>query len=386
MNVQLCATVQTRIIDAATGRVVKKSKKKKNLVLDNGLDALAQSTNACYPAEAAKFCQVGSSNDANRIDSGAITFDQSGTSVTSSAGFFTSAMVGAILKYGSGSSGAEYYIATYVDSQHVTVDTTATVSGSAGSVWMVNRTALVAPIYITSSYQTSTGSCGTSYSGGSVSFKRTYNFPVQASAYSVNEIGWSPTNSTSYCLGRLVLSSTDTVGTSNYYQVVLTLTFAYSPSTPTVIGNVGTNFNTEGNLMIEGFGMATVATNGAVSTTGFSAFDASADARVVFAEDDYSQNGSIYPGPYSTLHWGNTVTTSGTASWTYDGSRGKMKLTQAVSISTSGQTIYGFGISGAGGFYSQFDCKFDAPIVLPTGTFSFTSTWSLTYDRTLTNP
>lgn len=385
MNIAVQTKVKTRIIDAKTNRVLKESPWRKNLIMDNGLAALAKGTNATIPASFTTACRIGSGTNPTRVDSGAITFTQSGTTLTASGGFFTASMAGTLFKWGTGSGGVEVYIVSYTDTTHVEVATSATVAvPSVGTVWFVNQSALQTLLYSTANYQTSGSSCGTTFSGADVSFKRTFNFSPQAGSYTVNEIGYFSTTSGSTVYGRIVLPSSDVVAPTNYYQVVLTVTFTFSPGTPTAVGNVGTNIDTSGNAMVECLNnssvvMAQVFSNGAADSPRL--LDSQGSGFFNLATSTYTQNAT--PGALKTVA---TRVFVNTGNWTNDGTvLGKMKMSFNTTISTSGQTLYGFGLTGWNNNDLAFDIKLTSTFALPSGSFLPQAVFSVTYGRTLTN-
>jgi hypothetical protein len=375
--------VRCRVRDSVTGKVIRKTRFKHNLVVDAGLNSLAQKSTGVGPSSPASSfgtCVVGSGTNANSFASGAITFTQSGTTVTASGGFFTSAMVGGILKYGTGSGGTEQYITAFTSSTQVTVSSSATVGATVGTVWMVQQTALQTFLYQSSSYQTSTGSCSTTFGSGQVTFQRTFNFAIQSSPYTVNEIGWSP-GGTAIC-GRLVLGSSVTVSPTQFLQVVLQMVVSYSPTVPTAVGNTGTGINNAGSAMIEAWNISAVATSGATQPQiGISSPLDGYSPQLNLIVASYSQNGT----PSTTTPISPTKLTSGSATWTYvAASVGIMQLSfLSTTFATSGQTMTGYGISGNNGIC--FDVQLTTPFTLPTGTFFPQTVFQITYSRTLTN-
>jgi hypothetical protein len=407
--------IKTQIVCARSGRVVKDNPFRRNLVLDAGLNGLAQKLtgNQCGPASMALTCAVGSGNTPVKIASGAVTFTQVGTTLTASSGFFAANMVGGIFKYGaSGSGGAEYYITAFTSTTVVTVDTSATVgTPTAGVVWQVQQTTLSTPLFTTSTYQLLTGDCLSTIAGNVMTHQRTFVFPVQGSSYNVNEIGYGPV--TSGICGRIVLPSTDVVGTSNFYRVIIQVVCTYSPGAPTAVGNIGVNFNTAGNAMIEYWSVSSVnPTNGTsdpnISPTAalmagldaaskYSGYAGSTSQMFLIARigATYTQNASISTG--LGLSWGtlgtNYLTPAGSAiSWSNNAAvRGQMKLAYAGNTTTTGQTCYGIGISptlatvGTNKGNPAFDILFTTPQALPNGAWLPNIEFSQTYGRTLVN-
>lgn len=385
MNIFVETLVQLRQINAKTGKVVSETKPVKNLLMDNGLNALARSTNATYPAEITSACRVGDGTTADKVASGAITFTQSGTTITASGGFFTSGMVGWIFKWGTGSGGNEVYITAFTDSTHVTVDTSATVSTpDVATVWNVARTTLANLLYTNSTFETTAGSCQTTTTGATQTHKRTYNFAQQVSSYNVNEVGYFKVSAGTTIFGRVVLPSTEVVAPTNFLQVVLSITFTYTPSTPTAVGNVGTNIDTSGNAMLEQFspGFASVASSGGITGGGSgSGVDGSGSCGIYGLSANYTQNGSTG----STTLTGTKLTFNVGASWVFASVRGKMTISVNTTISTAGQTLYGVALMTNSNNNIIFDVKFTSPYVTPTGSFLPQVTFACTYNRTLTN-
>lgn len=377
--------VQTRQICRKTRRVMRESAIQRNLVLDRGLNALARSTNATFPANANLVCNVGSGATSDKTSSGAVTFTQASTTLTASAPFFTAGMVGQLFKWGSGTGGVEVYINAFTSSTIVTVATAATVAvPTVGVVWNVSRTTLETYSYSNTSFETTAGSCGTTFSANVASHKRTYNFATQAAPYNVNEVGWF-TSAGSATFGRLVLAATEVVAPTNFLQVVLTLVITYSPSSITAVADVGTTINTAGNAMLEqitSVNMSTILSTGATNTlTNGNALDGSASSCVQGIIANYTQNATTNAATLNPSKLPFEL-----PSWTYNSVRGQMKLGQTnTTITTAAQTLYGVCIISNGNNQVAFDVKFTTPYVTPTGSFLPRVTFLQTYDRVLNN-
>lgn len=382
MNINCETIIQTRLIDPKTRKVLKESAPMKNLVLDNGLNALARSTNATVPASFATGVRVGSGSTANSFASGAITFTQSGATVTASAGFFNAGMVGMLFKWGTGSGGNERYILTYISATQVTVDTSETVAApDVATVWNVARSTLETLLYSSATHETTTGACETTFSGGQITHKRTINFPQQAASYNVNEIGYFSSTAGTTVFGRIVLPATEVVPPTSFLQVVISFSVNYSPAAPTAVTNVGTNIDTAGNAMIE-----TVSNSNAfkqvTSTGGVSAVSPRLDGvgtapNLQLCISNYTQNAT--PGAALTP----TIIIGPSATWVYNSVRGQMSAYFNAPVSTSGQTLYGFGLGATTNIYA--DIKLTTPYVLPVGSFLPQTRFYMTYNRTLTN-
>ncbi len=260
------------------------------------------------------------------------------------------------------------------------MDTVATVIASVGTVWMVQQTTLQTFLYNFDTYQTNGGDCATTDTATTRIHQRTYVFNKSAS-YAVNEIGYSPNNGSTIC-GRLVLPSTDNIGSTNIYIVIIAITYTYSPATPSAVGNVGSGFNTAGDAMIEYWNTNTVNSDGSTNTTN-AALD-SGNNFLVFAVATYSQNGTIQSVAPSV--WSGALFTV-SASWTnYSSNRGEMRLTYSTgSVSVSGTTVYGIGFNPSGAIRPPFDIKLTTPVTLTNGTFAPSCTIALVYSRSLNN-
>jgi len=386
MNVSIKTVVETRIMDAKTGKQVG-GQTKENLVLDGGLNSLAQSSAlglACVPATMSNGCLIGSGTSPNSIGGGAVTFTQSGTTITASGSFFTSNMVGWIFKYGTGSGGTEVYITAFTNATTVTVGTSLTVSSpTAGTVWNVARTTLDTFLFQSNTYQTNAGDCGTTISGNQATHKRTYKFPQQGSPYTVNEIGYASGFVSQRVLGRVVLGSSDVVGTSNFYVVVISITVTYSPSAPLSVTNVGTNINTAGTLMCEAMSITIVTSSGATANNISVSSILELEGTLCFKTSSYSQNGSINPTAGITVS--PRVDISG-GSRAFDNTKvGSCTLTFNTGVATTGQTLFGICLRDTNVSSICLDVLFTTPQTAPTGTFQPNTVWRLTYTRTLVN-
>lgn len=401
MKISVQGKVKTRIVyarsidDVKAGRylIVKERPWEKNLMLDKGLNALARSSAnglQCHSVGCFTFAQVGGGTNPNSIASGAVTFTQVGTTITASSSFFTAAMVGGIFKYGTGSAGTEQYIVSQTGTACVVSGAGQTVAApTVATVWQVQQAALQTPLFQTNTYQTVTGDCSTTSSGANLIQQRTFIIAQQASPYTVNEIGYSSISGTGNCLGRIKLSSSDVVGVTNFYVIVLQLTFTFSPGVPTAVGDVGTNINTAGNAMVESFSPFNVANingaNGNLIATNFSLEGGGAQPLLGFITEAYSQNGSPNLGTQFAV---TNVVAFPAQPWTFDGGGaiGRMTATFAASTTTSGQSCTGICILNQVSTNKPcFDVKLTTPVTLPNGTFQPNTVWQCVYGRTLVN-
>jgi hypothetical protein len=243
---------QTRVRDAATGKIVSEQPWRKNLIMDSGLDAYSSHL----------FCNlfssavVGSGTNPVMRYSSPVTFTQSGNTVTASAPFFASTDVGYILKYGasgSGSGGAEQYVTGFTDSTHVTVSSSASVGTTAGALWYVTQTALQTQLKSTTTY--STIGNGTVITPGSpfstYAHTRVFIFATETGPVTYNEIGWS-WNSVNLFGRDLITPSGVSLISGQQLEVTLQVSLQISPTAPVFVGDVSSGtWNTAGTSMLE---------------------------------------------------------------------------------------------------------------------------------------
>jgi hypothetical protein len=391
MNAKVSVRFKTRVMNC-DGTIASERPWESNLILDQGLNGLANSGVASVTGDPAKCFRnlfVGSGTNPNSVTNGAITFTQTLTQITASAPIFTLAMVGQLFKWGTGTGGVETYILTFIDNQNVTVDTSASVGATAGTIWNVTQTALQTPLHVATSYQLLAGNCGSTQSGNTMTHQRYFVVPQQALQYTVNEIGYNSDaigTAAGSCVGRFVLSSSDVVANTQYYLVIMQVQVTYGPSNPTASGNVGTNINVAGTIMVETIGI--VATQAIDGSTGLPAAGSGvldcqvAGVKLRFPTATYAQNGSITgaAGP----DWSANNINLGNQGWTYASLRGTMQMIFSASITTAGQTLYGIGID-IGATNIVLDVKFTTPQTAPVGLFQPDTVWQIVFDRILSN-
>jgi hypothetical protein len=299
-------------------------------------------------------------------------------------------MVGQLFKWGTGTGGVETYILSFIDNQNVTVDTSASVGATVGTIWNVTQTTLQTPLHSAGSYQLLAGNCSSTQSGNTMTHQRYFIVPQQALQYTVNEIGYNAAavgTAAGLCVGRFVLSSSDVVANTQYYLVIMQVQVTYSPSNPTASGNVGTNINVAGTIMVETLG--TIATQVIDGSTGLPTGSAGvldcqgAGIGLMLPTNTYTQNGAISGAAGPSWASGNLNLGSGT-NWVYASRRGTMQATWTNSLTAAGQTLYGIGISQLN-TNIVLDVKFTTPQTAPVGLFQPDTVWQIVFDRILSN-
>lgn len=403
LNHRANARIKTQIWDSATNTLVSESGWQNNLLFDVGLNNMANSlgTGPLGIANIFEELKLGSGTTSNSVASGSITFTQAGTLVTASGSFFTAGMVGAILKYGTGTGGAEVYIVSQAGTTAV-VSISLTQIATVGTVWLVQQTALVTSLGINTTTIINASSANTAFSTNTVNLTRTFKFAVQGSTYSVNEIGYCNSGlSSGNVLGRIVLSSTDSITSSQFYVVIFQMLYTVSPGTPTAVSNIGSGINTAGTAAFQYWDFTALSfTTGAstpwqatpsnlmdkcVGTGSFGFMGLTGTAPTLNTNPSTSFNPATTANSLVLGTFSGMVFRSGNV--------GIGDCTCAFSQTTAAQVLNSlmFGNSNsvspgtAGSTLPTFFINLTTPFVLPTGTFSGSAVFTNVFTRQLTN-
>jgi len=247
----------------------RKGRMKHNLITDAGLNEVA----AREWAKCFEYGAIGTSNSPVERSSGATTITAVGATVTASAPYFEAGDVGRLLRAATGQTG---YITVFNTAQNVTwVPTGTDFSAQAGVIYYVNRTALGTEYRRTNTYRT-TGSDNVSIWNGpnsEWSLQRTYLYPVETAPVTIRELGWSWGTTGTNLFGLDVLPGAgDALIAGQQYIVQVLLILRFLPAASTPAPNVGTNWNTTGNISVvstnEAYSVAIVNSVGATVTGG----------------------------------------------------------------------------------------------------------------------
>jgi hypothetical protein len=396
--------IKIAVHDARSKKKIRESGWENNLFLDYGMvniNSFAQNMN---------FCKVGGGTNPNSYASGGVQFTQSGNTVVCATGgnFFTSAMVGGILKYGfTGTAGAEQYITAVTGSPTGGLYPSCTVSGpgmtmgvTVGTVWMVQQTALQTWL------QTSTGvqaGADPVFSGGNATLTRVCVFPIPSTSITVNEVAYSQNaNADGTCNGRITLGTSWVVTTAQFLVVTVQIVYAYSPNSPQPVTGLGTGINVDGQVMVNTWDIEVVNAAGAnvPQIRGSGPFlDSGAGTRGYIVFDHTVNNtglsASIGTAPYipgaagyqssPQMTWTNIPPNSAPY---YDGVS-RFVANPAYSFTTAGETLYSIFLGSFNSVYSEPNLSFilllTTPYVLPVGTFAGTVSLVRTISRVLSN-
>lgn len=168
MNIGLGNRFRVQVIDK--GEVIRETDWQPNLILDQGMDNAASQ----LLCDLFLSCAAGTGNTPTEDDSGAITATTSGTTCTSSAGFFAAGDVGKLLRF---DTGQKAYITAFTSTTQVTLGATLSVgSATQFTLYRVAQTGLATESMRTSTYLTTAGACFNSRSGSTITNQRTFDF------------------------------------------------------------------------------------------------------------------------------------------------------------------------------------------------------------------
>lgn len=235
------ASVEYQLEVVENGRVVYTHPKKRNLILNIGLDQVASNS---WIANLG-FISVGSNTVPVKRDSGTTTFSRSGTTVTASSAFFDPTdddNGGRLLKF---DSGEEMTVVTYTDSTHVIVNLSGTIAASQGTLWYVNETVNTGEFMRFSNVEAQNETFSVDTLTHTVRM-------ISGAAVAANvgrEIGWSSiVTANGNLFGRdLIAGGGVSIAIGQQYRVTVSLSITYSPTAPVSYPDVGNNgFNTAG--------------------------------------------------------------------------------------------------------------------------------------------
>jgi hypothetical protein len=221
---------QIEVIGRA-GRVLRKLPKQRNLILNQGLDAIGNAT--CDFQSATNNVVVGTGALVVKRSTGAVTVTASAGTLTASSSFFVAQDVGRILKLNSGN---EYLITGFTSATVVTSSNTANAAASAGAVHYVNQVGLVTETERSGTVATARTSV---WDGGLGTMTHSIQLltPILAVSRVYTEIGWSwsATVAATNVFGCAPISPSVNVGIGQRLRVTINLIVKPAPLTPQAV-------------------------------------------------------------------------------------------------------------------------------------------------------
>ena len=261
--------VQCFVVEAATGRVVKEYPRQKNLILNQGMDAVASNT----WAKCMEYCSAGIGVTPTSDDSSPTTATQVGNTVTLSGGSFvftdTLTDAGKVIKW---DTNEEAQIVTVTNPTTVVVNNSQSVSAGDFVVYRTNQTQLSNQLKRTSAVLAGSPYTGTTLTSNVYKLRRTFDFTAEVGTVNYTEIGLGWHTSTPTAIFSRILLAVPVPVTSGQqlrvtYELQLTLTPNAPVSKTAVIGGwpVAPALTTDGVECVQYVGMASVQTNGQTS-------------------------------------------------------------------------------------------------------------------------
>lgn len=255
------------VVDAKTKEVIRDSGPDwiPNLILNIGMNSVYSR----YWVQNMAYAIAGTGTTPTSVDSATTTASQSGTTVTSSAGFFGSGDVGNVVKW---DSGEEALITAFVSSTQVTVSTSATVASGEFTMYNTNQTGLSVEQKRTNTYLTGSGNCGTTQVSNQYQHRLTYDFTAEVGTVNYTEIGFSwAASGSNTTFARILLPDPIPVLAGQQLRVVYELRVTVTPTTPqpknAIINGwpISPATDTQGDECTQLYGMAGVSTTGGIN-------------------------------------------------------------------------------------------------------------------------
>jgi hypothetical protein len=385
-HVSISNQVRYKLEVVRNGEIICGTEFRDNMLTDFGLDDITVQAIGWLNALNVPRLGNGVSPSPVRRDSGAITFTQSGTTLTASSTFFVADDTGRLFKWGTGSTGAELYL-TYNSGTQCTVSASATVSTpTIGTIWYVNVSSLTS--YISTLRWAPEAGADKNYSTASVAgdivtitHQNVQNSSAFSSGTSITEIGFNP-----YYYGGTQLYDLDIVNppvaflTGDQARVTLQVIQTISGLTPVAASNVGTGYDSSGTVQLESTGL---------SDNGLETFDSNGNPQGYNGTLDPGNNvgiGIVYGNaitlqPFNTFngtyfYTGSFFSQSSTKADSYGTGSHYRDVAVVWSISNANTTLYAVSF---GNSYRQFTLVFNTPFVKTSSqtlTVRFRKSWS----------
>lgn len=222
------------IIDSKTGKIIRQSDWNNNLILNNGMDAVAARA-WCTNFE---YASVGTGNVPTYRTNGTITATQSGSIVTLSGSntYFSAGDVANMLKW-TGGNGDERRVTAALNGTQVTVlPATPNANSGAAAVFHTfhtNQTGLAVEVKRSNTWLVNAPNSQSLLTGNLLRHRRTYDFTSEAAPITYRELGfsWASTGANTH-FSRIVLASPPALIIGQQLRVVYDLNLYISPGTP----------------------------------------------------------------------------------------------------------------------------------------------------------
>jgi len=227
------------IVDSKTKKIVRQSDWNNNIILNNGMDAVAARA-WCTNFE---YATVGTGAVPTYRTNGTVTATQSGSIVTLSTTdtTFSAGDVANMLKWTGGNSDERRIVSTLNGTQVTVTPATPDANSGAASTFHVfhtNQTGLTVEVKRSNTYLVSAPNCQSVLSGNLLRHRRTYDFTSEASPITYREIGfsWASSGANTH-FSRIVLASPPALIAGQQLRVVYDLNLYISPAIPNAVSS-----------------------------------------------------------------------------------------------------------------------------------------------------
>lgn len=318
----LRGVVQVSVIQG--GIIVREYPPIKNLILNNGLDAVATYEFATLM----DYAVAGTGTTATEVNSGADTITTAaGTATLSNTGYLTGDANDVGRTFKCFTSGNTYKVTGFINTTQCSVSPSTSEGPDTFTLYQTNQTGLTAEVKRTNTLLTGAPNCQSSTTGNLTTMTRTYDFSAESGSITYNEVGFSRTvTSGANLFSRIKLPSGVPLTAGQQLRLKYSLQIGVSPTSPLTYGTspiVGWPTAT-GTLQCHQIPISYINTSGIMSS-GYNAIDGKY----------YEQYGApSVIGGYPAL-W---ISTSSAAHTSYGASSSPAGTTAALAFSLSTYT------------------------------------------------
>jgi hypothetical protein len=319
----LRGTVQASVVQ--NGIIVREFPPVRNLILNNGLDAIASYTFS----QMMDYAVAGTGTTATEINSGADTITiAAGTVTLSNTGYLTGDANDVGRSFKCATSGNVYKVTSFISTTQCVVSPGGTEGPDTFTLYQTNQTGLTAEVKRTNTYLTGAPNCQTITVVNLTTMTRTYDFSAEGGSITYNEVGFSRTASSGANLfSRIKLPAGVALVAGQQLRLKYSLQIGVSPTSPLTYGTspiVGWPTGT-GTLQCLEIPIGYIQTNGIGSSGGLNSIDSK--YYEVYGEPSYV-------GGYPAL-W---ISTSSAAHTSYGAAASVAGTTAALAFSLSTYT------------------------------------------------
>ena len=249
INIGLSGKYRLQVVDAETSAIVSDYGWHKNLILNNGMDAMGN-PNGPLLASLSSWGVSGTGSRPNYITSSTSTITQSGAFIGLTNYTGLTSFTQSVTTNGTASYTSSVEVGDLIVDQSLSQSTVVGVSGSilyvtcssltyttpkTFTIWKTSQYGLQGESQRSANYLPGSSSlvgwnCGTVFSGSTVTYRRTFNFATEVASQSYNEVGCSWNGNTNGGMfSRIVLPQTVVVAPNQLLRMTYDLQTSFGP-------------------------------------------------------------------------------------------------------------------------------------------------------------